>query len=191
MLLERTVRHTKDCPKCARGEGHRVFVLTVTYPGQRTRQFSVRRESGCRGAPLAEQLSGIEEVPANRSQSTTNGSLSVGLRSAGKGFPRARDRAAFLPCRSALTGNRDRKGRFEPRECRGNLGVLPKTAGDRICVGLRGGAGRTQTDNQLIMGPSRRQDCGPIYRAQPSQAPSRWHGAGRSRQRSRPMYVAA
>jgi len=43
-LLERTVRHTKGCPKCARGEGHRVFVLTVTYPGQRTRQFSVRRE---------------------------------------------------------------------------------------------------------------------------------------------------
>ena len=43
-LLERTVRHTKDCPKCARGVGHRVFVLTVTYPGGRTRQFSVRRE---------------------------------------------------------------------------------------------------------------------------------------------------
>ena len=43
-LLERTVRHTKDCPKCARGEGHRVFVLTVTYPGHRVRQISVRRE---------------------------------------------------------------------------------------------------------------------------------------------------
>ena len=44
-LLERTVRHSKDCPKCARGEGHRVFVLTVSYPGpHRTRQFSVRRE---------------------------------------------------------------------------------------------------------------------------------------------------
>ena|SRR5712692_9884770 len=43
-LLERVVRHTKDCPKCARGEGHRVFVLTVSYPGARTRQFSVRRE---------------------------------------------------------------------------------------------------------------------------------------------------
>src|SRR3977135_1255329 len=43
-LLERTFRHTKDCPKGARGEGHRVFVLTVTYPGGRTRQFSVRRE---------------------------------------------------------------------------------------------------------------------------------------------------
>src|SRR3982074_1994743 len=43
-LLERTVRHTKDCPKCARGEGHRVFVLTVTYAGGRTQQLSVRRE---------------------------------------------------------------------------------------------------------------------------------------------------
>jgi hypothetical protein len=43
-LLERVVRHTKDCPKCARGLGHRVFVLTVTYPGGRTRQLSVRRE---------------------------------------------------------------------------------------------------------------------------------------------------
>jgi hypothetical protein len=43
-LLERTVRHTKDCPKCARDEGHQVFVLTVTYPWGCTRQFSVRRE---------------------------------------------------------------------------------------------------------------------------------------------------
>jgi len=43
-LLERTIRHTKDCLKCARGEGHRVFVLTVSYGGGRTRQFSVRRE---------------------------------------------------------------------------------------------------------------------------------------------------
>ena len=43
-LLERTVRHTKDCPKCARGEGHRVFVVTVSYGGGRVQQFSVRRE---------------------------------------------------------------------------------------------------------------------------------------------------
>src|ERR1700732_1017061 len=43
-LLERTVRHTKGCPKCARGEGHHVFVLTVSYAGGRTQQFSVRRE---------------------------------------------------------------------------------------------------------------------------------------------------
>ena len=59
-LLERTVRHTKDCPKCARGEGHQVFVLTVTYPGGRTRQFSVRRERVAEVAPVAEQLSGTE-----------------------------------------------------------------------------------------------------------------------------------
>lgn len=43
-LLERTVHHKEGCPKCARGEGHQVFVLTVTYAGGRTRQFSVRRE---------------------------------------------------------------------------------------------------------------------------------------------------
>jgi hypothetical protein len=43
-LLERVVRHKSGCLKCARGEGHQVFVLTVTYPGGRTRQFSVRRE---------------------------------------------------------------------------------------------------------------------------------------------------
>jgi len=43
-LLERTVRHRSGCPKCARGEGHQVFVLTVSYPGGGTRQLSVRRE---------------------------------------------------------------------------------------------------------------------------------------------------
>src|ERR1700746_3323930 len=58
-LLERTVRHTKDCPKCARGEGHQVFVLTVTYPGGRTRQFSVRRE---RVAEVRRWLSNYQEV---------------------------------------------------------------------------------------------------------------------------------
>jgi len=42
-LLERIVRHRSGCPKCARGEGHQVFVLTVSYPGGRTRQFSLRR----------------------------------------------------------------------------------------------------------------------------------------------------
>jgi hypothetical protein len=43
-LLARIVRHTRGCPKCARGEGHPVSVLTVSYPGGRTRQFSLRRE---------------------------------------------------------------------------------------------------------------------------------------------------
>src|SRR5258706_6663311 len=58
-LLERTIRHTKDCPKCARGEGHHVFVLTVTYPGGRTRQLSVRRE---RVPEVRRWLSNIQEL---------------------------------------------------------------------------------------------------------------------------------
>ena len=43
-LLERVVRHKSGCPKCARGEGHQVYVLTVSYGGGRVRQFSVWRE---------------------------------------------------------------------------------------------------------------------------------------------------
>jgi len=44
-LLERTIRnHASGCAKCASGEGHPLSVLTVTYPGGRTRQFSLRRE---------------------------------------------------------------------------------------------------------------------------------------------------
>ena len=43
-LLERTVRHSRGCAKCARGEGHQVAVLTVSYPGGGTRQFSLRRD---------------------------------------------------------------------------------------------------------------------------------------------------
>jgi hypothetical protein len=44
-LLERTVRnHERGCAKCASGEGHRMSVLTVSYPGGRTRQFSLRRD---------------------------------------------------------------------------------------------------------------------------------------------------
>ena len=58
-LLERTVRHTKDCPKCARGEGHQVFVLTVSYAGGRTRQISVRRE---RVAEVRRLLSNYREL---------------------------------------------------------------------------------------------------------------------------------
>ena len=44
-LLQRTIRnHAKGCAKCASGEGHPLAVLTVSYPGGRTRQFSLRRE---------------------------------------------------------------------------------------------------------------------------------------------------
>lgn len=43
-LLERTIHHTSGCLRCARGEGHPLWVLTVGYPGGKTRQVSLRRE---------------------------------------------------------------------------------------------------------------------------------------------------
>jgi len=44
-LLMRTIRnHATGCAKCASGEGHPLAVLTVSYPGGRTRQFSLRPE---------------------------------------------------------------------------------------------------------------------------------------------------
>src|SRR4051794_16677047 len=42
-LLQRTLRHSSGCLKCARGEGHPLWVLTVGYPGGKTRQVSPRR----------------------------------------------------------------------------------------------------------------------------------------------------
>ena len=43
-VIERITRHTSGCPKCARGDGHPQTVLTISYPGGRTRQFSLHRE---------------------------------------------------------------------------------------------------------------------------------------------------
>jgi len=43
-LLERTVHHSKGCARCKRGEGHKVLVLTITYPGGRNKQYSIRPE---------------------------------------------------------------------------------------------------------------------------------------------------
>jgi hypothetical protein len=43
-LFERTTRHSSGCPKCARGEGHSLWVLNVGYPGGKTRQVSLRPE---------------------------------------------------------------------------------------------------------------------------------------------------
>ena len=43
-LLQRTIRHSSGCLKCARGEGHPLWVLTVGYPGGKTRQVSLRPE---------------------------------------------------------------------------------------------------------------------------------------------------
>jgi hypothetical protein len=60
-LLKRVVRHSKGCPKCERGEGHQVCVLTVSYPGGRTRQLSVRRE---RVPEIRQWLSNYRELKA-------------------------------------------------------------------------------------------------------------------------------
>jgi hypothetical protein len=43
-LFERTIHHSTGCPKCARGEGHPLWVLNVGYPGSKTRQVSLRPE---------------------------------------------------------------------------------------------------------------------------------------------------
>lgn len=41
-LLQRTIHHSSGCLKCARGEGHPLWILTVGYPGGKTRQVSLR-----------------------------------------------------------------------------------------------------------------------------------------------------
>src|SRR5229473_1697057 len=43
-LFERAIHHSSGCPKCARGEGHPLWVLNVGYPGGKTRQVSLRPE---------------------------------------------------------------------------------------------------------------------------------------------------
>lgn len=43
-LLHRYIRHRTGCAVCAAGKGHSVWVLTVSYPGGRTKQFSLRPE---------------------------------------------------------------------------------------------------------------------------------------------------
>src|SRR5260370_1924769 len=40
-LLQRTVRHSSGCLRCARGDGHPLWVLTVGYPGGKTRPVSL------------------------------------------------------------------------------------------------------------------------------------------------------
>jgi hypothetical protein len=41
-LLQRTVHHSSGCQRCTRGEGHPLWILTVGYPGGKTRQVSLR-----------------------------------------------------------------------------------------------------------------------------------------------------
>ena len=50
-LLERTIRHRSGCAVCDQGKGHPAWVLTVSYPGGGTKQFSLRPEQ----KPVVEQ----------------------------------------------------------------------------------------------------------------------------------------
>jgi hypothetical protein len=50
-LLRRRIRHRSGCAVCARGKGHLVWVLTVTYPGRRNKQISLSAEQ----KPLVQQ----------------------------------------------------------------------------------------------------------------------------------------
>jgi hypothetical protein len=43
-LVERRTFHSSGCSKCAEGIGHPQWVVTVTYPGARTKQVSVTAE---------------------------------------------------------------------------------------------------------------------------------------------------
>jgi hypothetical protein len=61
-LLMRTIRnHREGCAKCASGEGHPLAVLTVSYPGGRTRQFSLRPE---RVAAVRRALANYQKLKA-------------------------------------------------------------------------------------------------------------------------------
>jgi hypothetical protein len=50
-LLHRRIRHRSGCAVCAKGHGHPVWVLTVSYPGGRTKQISLSAEQ----KPLVQQ----------------------------------------------------------------------------------------------------------------------------------------
>ena len=43
-LFRRLIRHRQGCPKCERGEGHPVWVLSISYPGGKNKQISLSAE---------------------------------------------------------------------------------------------------------------------------------------------------
>lgn len=68
-LIERTTFHSSGCQKCARGEGHTQSVLTITYPGAKNRQISLRptqipavRKAVDRYRQVKEALEEISEI---------------------------------------------------------------------------------------------------------------------------------
>jgi len=62
-------QHKQNCPKCARGEGHPLWILTVSYPGRKCKQVCLRpeqlpqvREWIANYRKLRDQLEAISEL---------------------------------------------------------------------------------------------------------------------------------
>ena len=61
-LLRRTLHHSGGCPKCARGEGHPLWVLNVNYPGGQTRQLSLRPDQVPQVRKALQQFRAIKQT---------------------------------------------------------------------------------------------------------------------------------
>jgi hypothetical protein len=90
---------------------------------------------------------------SNRSLSTSNQSPSPHAKSGGKKFGEARDRGGIFGDTLRFPGDRDRAIPRLRLQSRRKSKTIPTVPGNRNCAGLRGGAGRTQTCNQVIMSP--------------------------------------
>jgi len=55
-LLKRTIRHKRGCPKCERGGGHLVWVLSMATRAAFTKQYCIRPEMKAAVGAVAEQL---------------------------------------------------------------------------------------------------------------------------------------
>jgi hypothetical protein len=80
-------------------------------------------------------------------------SLFASENSAGKRFGEARDRGGFFGDTGRFRAIETALSRVSRRQSHGKSKAIPNAPGNRICVGLRGGAGRTRTCNQAIMSP--------------------------------------
>ena len=70
-LLQRTIHHSSGCLKCARGEGHPLWVLTVGYPGGKNRQVSLRPDQVPQVRKALEQYRDFKRGLAARGNSQT------------------------------------------------------------------------------------------------------------------------
>jgi hypothetical protein len=84
----------------------------------------------------------------------SNRSLFAAPIPAGKRSGEVRDWGRISGCTGRFWATEDRAILLLRRQIRGKSKTIPTAAGNRICAGLRGGAGRTQTDNHVIMSPS-------------------------------------